>query len=145
MGTRYKHAYFASAQESGFVAYQRTTREVLIVVQGSMSKEDSLANANGVAVSFEQDVLRPFRIDPKRGLGSLREYKGYSEIVVTLWREISEVLANVTKTKGNISRVIVSGHSLGAAVAAGVLEVLNNENKHPSQGYLFAQPDSFKG
>merc|ERR1712228_567683 len=46
--------------------------------------------------------------------------------------------------KGNLEKLVVSGHSLGSAVGAGLLKVIDVADKYEKFGILYAQPNSFE-
>jgi len=126
-----------------------TRSELLVIVQGSyLGAQDTCHNATFWTQAFPS-VLEALdtrsiagSVHPLAGYPELMEHSGYAEIVKELF---PQVLAAIKKNNKPIDRIVVTGHSLGAAVGAGLVLALQNRDKYDLQAFLYAQPRSFQG
>lgn len=135
-----------SEENAGFVAYHHgmDRQELLVVVQGSMEGHDGLMNFRVLSTVFDTGVLMPLNVTPCANSKGLREHTGYSKVVVEVYPQIQQAIVDVESRYGKLKKIVVSGHSLGSAVGAGLLKVIEAANEYEGRGMLYAQPNSFK-
>merc|ERR1712029_541755 len=75
-----------------------------------------------------------------------KEHSGYAKIARQLYPQIEEAIRKAeVQVEKKAERLIVSGHSLGSAVGAGLLKLLEAAGRFSElEAFLFAQPRSFK-
>jgi len=137
---------------SGFVAYHPGgdygEPELHVIIQGSyLGMLDTVFNATGLfwSTRFTKSLhklgLRGAAIGTSDS--QLRQHCGYAKIARQLYKQV-QVAAAVLEAEGfPVTRIVVSGHSLGSSAGAGLLKLLKASGREV-QGFLFAQPDSFK-
>jgi len=147
---------------SGFVAYHPGMAaslpggkkvsgkpELHVVIQGSyLGIQDSLSNATFWLKPFNY-VLEKLGLSnntDKPSNNRLKEHRGYANIAQQLYPQLEEAIRTAEqKVEKKPERIIVSGHSLGSAVGAGLLKLLEVAGQYNElEAFLFAQPRSFK-
>jgi len=135
---------------SGFVAYHPgddyREPELHVIIQGSyLGMKDTLFNAMASSTHFTESLHKlglQGEAVATRG-GQLKQHCGYAKIARQLYRQVQVATTVLEAENLPVTRIVVSGHSLGSAAGAGLLKLLKASGREV-QGFLFAQPDSFK-
>jgi len=123
--------------------------ELHIVVQGSyLAMQDTLTNAKIWLTPFSK-VLEKLGLSSHTGKPSndqLKEHRGYAKIAQQLYPQLEEAIRTVDlRVEKKAECIVVSGHSMGSAVVAGLLRLLEAAGRFSKlEAFLFAQPRSFK-
>jgi hypothetical protein len=133
---------------AGFVAYEKSSKQVVVVLLGSLKPSDYwLYNGNLRRTSALEVWGDRISVLPS-GLEGLELHRGYASLALELSIQVDSILADTIGVHENkIASYLYSGHSLGAA-AAGQMQILKeiesfqNGLSLTTYGLLFAQPRS---
>jgi hypothetical protein len=137
---------------SGIVTYRRDTKELFVIVQGSyLGLQDAAINAEVNFVPFQsilETVPEKMRDVAADAHENVKVHKGYFTWAANLIEELAS-MENLRTL--DIKNVVITGHSLGAAVGAEMVALLRLLAGKCSifstpvdvSGVLFAQPNSF--
>lgn len=133
---------------AGFVAYDKTSKQVVVVLLGSLQPSDywlyngDLCRASALKTWGDRLSVLP------SGLESLELHRGYASLALELSIQVDDIVADTFGIHANkITSYLYTGHSLGAAAAGQMqifkeFEILQNAAYLTTYGLLFAQPRS---
>jgi len=133
--------------ESNDISDHHGEPELHVIIQGSyMGMKDSLTNAMAWPVPFLNLLERLGLIGNATDTSdkTLKAHYGYSKIANQLYPQVQDAASALEQEGKPVRRIVVSGHSLGSAVGAGLLKLLKADQRFSEvQAVLFAQPHSF--
>jgi hypothetical protein len=133
---------------AGFVAYDKTSKQVVVVLLGSLKPSDywlyngDLCRASALKTWGDRLSVLP------SGLESLELHRGYASLALELSIQVDAIVADTFGIHENkITSYLYTGHSLGAAAAGHMqilkeFEILQDAARLTTYGLLFAQPRS---